>query len=453
MRWGRHMALCLALVVSCLRPAAAGPNCSLHKLGDGTPGVLVVGGIQGDEPGGFSAASLLVTHYEITSGAVWVVPNLNFPSIIKRSRGLYGDMNRKFARLDASDPEYGTVCYVQELIRTPGLRLVLNLHDGSGFYRPRRESRDRSPQRWGQSVIIDDAVMEHPEGNLEERASQVLLAVNKHLLKPEHALYLKNTHTAQGNREMEKSLSWYAVRNGVPAFGLEASKNFSVEMRTYYHLLLVEAFLKQTGIAFKRRFPLSPRGVAAALQSDVYVAFAENRIVLPLEDVRPRIGGYIPLPHGAETRITASKPILAVTREDKDLCIHYGNRTMTRFRPEWRETDLSLSDMAVKVDGKTRRVKFGEVLDVNHSFEVTPVKGYRVNAIGVNYGPDESGRTLGRKDFIRRFSLDKRGNVYRVETYRGRRFTGMFLVRFGGPPPLGRENLPAVAGRESELGM
>ncbi len=448
------MFLCPVLVLLvCLEQAAAAPRCTLHKLGDGPPAVLVVGGIQGDEPGGFSAASLLVTHYDITSGAVWVVPNLNFPSIIRRSRGIHGDMNRKFDRLDPRDPEYNTVRRVQELIRTPGLRLVLNLHDGSGFYRPRRESADRGPQRWGQSVIIDGATMQHPEGDLARRAARVLDSVNRRLIRTEHALHLKNTRTAEGNPDMEKSLSWYAVRHGVPAFGLEASKNFSVDLRTYYHLLLVEAFLKQAGIGFKRRFPLSPKGIAAALQNDVYVAFDEKRVVLPLENVRPRIGGYIPLPKGAETRITASKPILAVTGDDQELCVHYGNRTMTRFRPEWHELDSSLEDMAVMVDGRRRRVKFGELLDVGRTFEVEPVDGYRVNAIGADHGPDESGRALRYKDFNQRFSLDRHGKVYRVETYRGRRFTGMFLVRFGDPVPPGREALPAVAGRESELGM
>ena len=81
---------------------------TLHKKGtDPDENVLlVIGGIQGDEPGGFNAASLLVTHYKITKGRVWVVPNLNFLSIVERSRGPYGDMNRKFADLSPKDPEY-----------------------------------------------------------------------------------------------------------------------------------------------------------------------------------------------------------------------------------------------------------------------------------------------------------------------------------------------------------
>ncbi len=58
----------------------------LFRLGHGSPTALLFGGIQGDEPGGFSAATLLATRYEINRGSIWVVPNLNFPSIIKRSR-------------------------------------------------------------------------------------------------------------------------------------------------------------------------------------------------------------------------------------------------------------------------------------------------------------------------------------------------------------------------------
>ena len=136
------------------------------------------GGRCGRESGGFSAATLLITHYRIKKGTVWVVPNLNFPSIIQRSRGLHGDMNRKFAALAETDPEYATVRRIQELIRTPGLGLVLNLHDGGGFYCPERKSKERNPSRWGQCLIIDMAEMsrpdDRPDGHLERRGDAAL---------------------------------------------------------------------------------------------------------------------------------------------------------------------------------------------------------------------------------------------------------------------------------------
>lgn len=431
----------------------AAPEFTLHKMGRGEPTVLVIGGIQGDEPGGFSAATLLTTSYRITEGSVWVVPNLNFPSIIQRSRGLHGDMNRKFAALSETDPEYATVRKIQELILKPGLQLILNLHDGGGFYRPVRESADRNPARWGQSLIIDMAEMpDHPEGKLEARGSAVLEKVNRKLLDPTHTLHLKNTLTYQGNPEMEKSLSWYAVRNGIPAFGLEASKQFPVDIRAYYHLLMVEELLHEAGISFERDFSLTPKGVAKALQSDVQIAFAKKRVLLPLDNARPRLGGMIPLPRDAMTNMQASKPILAVTHAADEILVHYGNRTVTRFRPEWCEADDGLSALTLMVDGKKRQVPFGEVVDVEKAFTVLPVKGYRVNAIGANFGSDESGRSLYRKHFQPRYSLDKSSRLYRVEAYKGKRFAGMVVVRFQG---VARSTniLPAVAGRETQAGM
>ncbi len=132
---------------------------SLFKLGTAKPTMLIIGGIQGDEPGGFSAATLVATRYSANKGSLWIVPNLNFPSIIKRSRGVHGDMNRKFAILSNKDPQYAIVNRIQKLIRSEEVDIILNLHDGSGFYRPVYKDALHGPARWGQSVIIDQEFM------------------------------------------------------------------------------------------------------------------------------------------------------------------------------------------------------------------------------------------------------------------------------------------------------
>ena len=138
---------------------------SLHKLGhdETQPTLLIVAGIQGDEPGGFNAASLLVTDYHIRRGNVWVVPNLNFKSIIRRSRGIYGDMNRKFLRLGSLDPDYAAVEKIKSIILDPRVSMILNLHDGSGFYNPEYKDRLHNPGRWGQSIIIDQSSLSGDE--------------------------------------------------------------------------------------------------------------------------------------------------------------------------------------------------------------------------------------------------------------------------------------------------
>jgi hypothetical protein len=429
------------------------------RLGETKPVVLIVGGIQGDEPGGFSAATLIATHYAVEQGAIWVVPNLNFPSIIRRSRGLNGDMNRKFAALDARDPEFSTVRRIQDIIRHPEVGLVLNLHDGSGFYRKERVNLLCNPSRWGQSVIIDQEQLAPGifMGNLEREAQQVLKDVNPYLIQEKDRLHIRNTNTALGDREMEKSLSYYAVRHGKAAFGLEASKEFPVELRTYYHLRMVESLLSQAGVNFTRDFALTPESVRRVLQTDIGISFAEKRIVLPLDDVRPALAGWLPLPENP--RVETTKPIMAVLpckKNSATLCIHYGNRTLTHVRPEWREMDHSLSAVRVTVDGQEKLIPFGEVLPVTDSLYIHPHEGFRINAIGSpSKTGDNTGTVLRRKNFLKDYSLDRKGTLYRVEVYKNQQFSGMFLARFSNASKMTKTKplLPAIPGPESSLGF
>ena len=427
---------------------------TVHKFGNGLPVVLVVGGIQGDEPGGFSAATLLATQYTFTKGSVWVVPNLNFPSIIERSRGLHGDMNRKFATLSEKDPQFATVRRIQALVSDPQVDLVLNLHDGSGFYRPKYEDKLRNPNRWGQAVIIDMERMDGPSlGAFDEHARRVVAEVNGNLLQDHHRYHVKNTHTDQGDPEMEKCLTWFAINHGKPAYGLEVSKEFTTEGRTYYHLHAIEAFLRLAGVEFERSFPLTFKGVRLALQSDISVAFGGERVRLPLENVRPRLSGYIPVPRDLYNDFSASKPILAVLGDQKELRVHYGNRVLTKFRPEWHDALSDVPAFQVLVDGTTRTVRPGDVVDVREHFQVQGREGYRIRAIGTGGARDESGKKIIKKHFRPEYSVDVGMSTFRVEAYQDKDFAGMFLVRFGNSKDgSSRKAMPGRPGPESELG-
>lgn len=429
------------------------------RLGSAPNAVLIIGGIQGDEPGGFSAASILASRYEIHKGSIWVVPNLNFPSIIKRSRGLYGDMNRKFAALDAKDPEYNTVRRIQDIILSPQVHLVLNLHDGSGFYRTQYEDNLKNPNRWGQSIIIDQAELESGifMSDLANRAEAVANAVNGALIQPPHALHVRNTNTAAGDHEMEKSLSYYAVRHGKAAFGLEATKELPVAMRAYYHLAMIEQFLVHAGIEFSRDFELSPNGVQQALSQYLGISFAGNRIFLPLEDARPNIN-FLPLPINGATSAIASKPIMAVLpceNAPKFLCIHYGNRKLASISPEWHELAHDIDFVPARIDGMHRLIPFGQVINVENEAIIESASGCRVNAIGFG-GPDDANKPLRHPNFQPRYSIDRAGTIFRVEVYKGDLFAGMFLLRFKNNMKTASKNpplLPAVNGPESHLGF
>ena len=432
---------------------------SFHRLGPGNGAtLLVVGGIQGDEPGGFSAASLLVTSYSINSGQVWVVPNLNFPSIVTRNRGSSGDMNRKFAQINPKDPDYPTVKTIQEIIRAPEVDVILNLHDGSGFYRPHHEGPMHNPQRWGQCVIIDQDCLdtEHRYGQLQDMAATAVADANKNLLETEHRYHLRNTETRKGDKEMEKTLSYFAVRNHKAAFGIEASKNFTTEYRAYYHIQILESFMRQMGIGFERKFPLTPAGVKDAINSDLGIALYDNRLVLELDNVRPNLA-YVPMKKGAPVDLKGTTPLIALLRDSKASSwrVAYGNRTLTRISPQYMDFDDNLTTLDLLVDGEKVSVPVGGTVTVAESLLVKGMNGYRVNAIGAvkeKKDGSECDVVLRKKDFLPRFSVDKAATTYRMEIYKGKAFAGMVLIRFGKRAPSARETMTARSGPESDFG-
>ncbi|TVO74833.1 M14 family metallopeptidase [Sedimenticola selenatireducens] len=409
---------------------------SLHKIDSGVPGptILVVGGIQGDEPGGFHAASLLATDYQVTQGSIWVVPNLNFESIIKRSRGVYGDMNRKFARMKTTDPDYSEVERIKSLIRSPEVDFIFNMHDGSGFYRSQNIDSQHNPNRWGQSIIIDQEKLDTPKySDVGTFAREVTEQVNQQLLSEEHRYHVKNTHTRQGNAEMEKTLTYYAINNGKAAVGIEASKNLPTHERVYYHLNALEAFMQRLGIKFTRSFKLEPLLVKQTIDNNIRIALHENRLLLDVAEARRRIN-YLPMKRDARIEFTASNPLVAITSKGNGYHVNYGNRNLTFLHPQFFEYDTSLNAIDMHVDGSRSNVNLGSIVTVAEHFSVDPLEGYRINVIGwTRKGIDnEVGYEIKRDHISRHFSVDLSGTLFRVEVYHEEKFCGMVLVKFAG---------------------
>lgn len=393
--------------------------------------MLVIGGIQGDEPGGFISASLLATHYEITKGSLWIVPNLNFYSIIKRSRGPYGDMNRKFAHLLKSDPEYETIQRIKGYIKAENVKLIVNLHDGSGFYRKTYEDKLHSPSRWGQCSIIDQTVVKVAKyGNLEDISAKVVEHVNKNLLRDEDIYHVHNTKTREGDKEMEKTLTYFAINECKAAFGNEASKNLPTHERAYYHLMALEKYMDIVGIEYKRKFTLSSNGVYRAINDDIYISLYDDKIKLPLSQIRDSLK-YFPIKKDAEVEFKASNPLLHIVKKGNIYTIHYGNRRLANLKADYQEYDKPNNIVSLEVDGKLQEVAFGSIIDVDKNFLVKENKNYRINVIGyTNKSKIETNLKIKNRQIAKRFSVDKKGYVYRIEYYKDKKFAGMILVKF-----------------------
>lgn len=388
-----------------------------ESLGDKNT-VLIFGGMQGDEPGGFHAASLLISDYNITKGKIIVAPNLAFDSIIKRARGVKGDLNRKFAELNKNDPDYATIQRIKELILRDEVGMVLNLHDGWGFYHPTFVDELKNPKRWGNSSVIDTTEINASKwGELERIATNTVEVLNSKLVDEKHKYHLKNTKTKElADTEMLKALTYFVISNNKAAFANEASKNLPVNLRAYYHLVAIENYLKTAGIEFERDFELSPKGVQQAINKEIIVKLFTSKILISLDKPRKDIK-FVPFPLNREYDYATSNEITAIVADKKGYFIQYGNRFQARLHPEYFEFSDAFNEFKMEIDGEVKLVPFASKVLVKKEFMIPKIKGVRVNIIGLDKGRDESGIRVVKKNMIPQYSLDMAGKMFRVEFY------------------------------------
>ena len=210
--------------------------------------VLIIGGIHGNEVGAYKAVDILVD-LEIEKGTLIIVPRSNFTSVIADVRGYNGDMNRKFRRISKKDPDYRFVENLKQLILTFKPDVVLSLHDGYGFH-------ILNKNHWGQCIVIDE--MQYKSFPLYNIAKFVSKNVNKKITRKKYKIPVYNTRTFTSNnhKEQRKALTGWCLRNNIPAFCLEASKQLpSLTEKVKTHFYMLEEFFKIYNIKIKPDFP------------------------------------------------------------------------------------------------------------------------------------------------------------------------------------------------------
>jgi hypothetical protein len=400
--------------------------------------LLIIAGIQGDEAGGYMAANMLANRYEVDEGEVWIVPNLNYKSIVENSRGVHGDMNRKFKDVDKSDPDYEAVERIKSIILDDKVDVILHLHDGSGFYRKEYIDASLNPQRWGQSSIIDTKKVESAKhGELEEIAQKVADSVNEHLLEDEHKFHVKNTNTPLGKtfeqKEMLKTLTYFTIENNKAAFANEASKNLPLETRVYYHLRAIESYMDFLGIRFKREFELTPANIYENFYKDIDININNKKIVFPTENIRNFLS-YVPLKKG-ENNTTSQTPLIIGKKEHGFYDIYYGSDRIVRLKPQYFEYDDSLKGIDVVVDGKEKTFTSGDIVEIDEYVRIKELEGYRVNVIGYikdrsDLKASEDEVDIYREDFLERFSIDTKSRLFRAEIYKDGKYCGMLILKY-----------------------
>ena len=395
--------------------------------------LLVIAGIHGNEPGSYFAASILSTHYSIKSKNLWIVPNLNKDSIRENKRGVNGDMNRKFSKIKEHDKDKEIIKEIKKLILSKNVSLVLNLHDGHGFYRKENHGKIFNPNAWGQTCVIDQCKLNEnqPFGNLNKIASTVKENINKNLIQEHHSFDIRNTKTKFEDEEMQLSLTYFAVTNNKPAFAIESSKNLSsLSQKVYYQLLAIEEFMKIMGISYKRKFQLDENSINNILQNNGKLEINSN-ILLNLCDIKKSLS-YIPIKSKSNTFIF-SHPLGSFKRINEKYMIFIGNKKIVTLKPQYfKKATACPTKIEVEIDGK--RASFSKATDifVNDDFKVIKQDSVRVNVIGFTSKgvTNESGIRIHKSSLNKKFAVDNKSKTYRIEFYKDDNFCSMSMVHF-----------------------
>jgi len=406
-----------------------------HYKKDGIAGhrLLVIGGIHGNEPGGYFAASFLAKYYDIIQGSLWVVPNLNFDSIVRNSRGIYKDMNRKFSSIDKDDPDYKIVTKIKAIIKDKSIDLVLNLHDGYGFYRSKYQNNIFNPNAWGQTTIIDQKKIDGLKkfGNLDEIAKMVNINLNQNLQKTHHSFGVKNTKTKFTDEQMQLSLTYFAVTHNKPAFAIETSKNIvDLTRKVIYQLRAIEEFMNVMGIKYKRNFDIDSYQDVKKLLFDFGVLTINNNFTIDLNNVRKNTR-FVPL--DKYNRFDFTHDLGAVVKSKESYNVYIGNRLVTKLNIDKFKISKQIRSFNIEIDSKIKSIQVSDLISVHDSFVVRADDKYRVNIIGFsnkNGKKNENNIVIKKHDIASYYSLDKNSKVFRVEFYDGDKFCGMIRVKF-----------------------
>ncbi len=420
--------------------------------------VMIIGGIHGNEPGGYLAADKYVD-LTLKKGNLIVVPRANLNSILTRERSGSGDYNRKF-NTDLKKDNYDDqiIAILKELISESDL--LLNLHDGSGFYRETYVDKMHNPYRFGQSVIADSesyfSAKEGRELRLGDIARRVVDRVNGQIAEEEYRFRFSNhDSTSPDTRypEMRKTATYFALtRHQIPAYGIETSKSLpGTEIKLVHQVMVINSFLEEFGVEIDvpDRSVVPPKLEYAVVEINddkaLVVRDGGTIYVEPGDSIRvdhlvgnyerymfADLQGYGGLnDNGREIEVW--EPLSVAVRKDDRICGHF--KVVPRSSRLAEESSTTAmwepvfsSNFVVEVNGRRRLVPQGGELSIIRGDSLCVLdylapnlpKGINVNVLGFvgnpsdNRGEDRGYTINTARDLLSNWSLDGNGSRYGV---------------------------------------
>lgn len=229
----------------------------IRSSGIAGPALMVLGGVHGNEPGGWMAGEE-VANWAPQRGVVAVLPRANeiaIRSFLRLVEG-EGDLNRQYPGDAASElPMSRLAAEITALARELKPELLLDLHESWAFYVDREAAGFTSRQQAG-TAFLGQTVTGGVGPRGAEIASELIALVNpllaterEHLIARDGSAFQRNDAPPADSNRGRSSLSLGGHVEGLTPVLVEmGQQNQSIERRTGMHRIVVRATMDILGI-------------------------------------------------------------------------------------------------------------------------------------------------------------------------------------------------------------
>ena len=229
----------------------------LYVFGSGRPGktALVLGGVHGNEPGGWLAAERAVQQLRPENGALLVVPRANRVaiSLLERTTEALGDLNRSYPGFDDGRPMERMAAEIVNAIREFRVDLVHDMHESWAFYKDRTTN--------GTAFLGETVATNGEQGATLVRS--VIERVNAAVLHEHEKFWFRDfgrPQQSQAGANLPRQADIPPPGRGTSSLGLnrffpglitvlvEMGQQQTIERRIALHVQVLTEVLRQTGI-------------------------------------------------------------------------------------------------------------------------------------------------------------------------------------------------------------
>ncbi|MGI6468467.1 MAG: M99 family carboxypeptidase catalytic domain-containing protein [Syntrophomonadaceae bacterium] len=136
----------------------------IRDSGKPGPVVMIVGGVHGNEPAGYTAAAQ-VKNWDIKKGKLIVLPKANKKAVERRTRTYNGDLNRDFPQGKNQSADTALARSIWSAVKKYDVDWLMDMHEGYGYCK-----RTKSV---GQSLIY------YPNSTTQTMAKAIVNNLNK----------------------------------------------------------------------------------------------------------------------------------------------------------------------------------------------------------------------------------------------------------------------------------